>query len=134
MGSHPSRRVVTRAAAALTCGVLLALPGTAAADDVIGGAELGQSGVVAAVGAPALPPISATSFVVADAGTGDVLAAQNAHAKLAPASTLKTLTALTVLPLLPHDLTTVAQRDAPSVDGTKAGIVAGTQYTVDDLY
>jgi len=134
MGSHPSRRTVTRAAAALTCGVLLALPGTAAADDVIGGPALGQPGIVVAAGAPAFPPISATSFVVADADTGEVLAAQNAHAKLAPASTLKTLTALTVLPLLPATFTTVAQGDAPRVDGTKAGIVAGTQYSVNDLY
>jgi serine-type D-Ala-D-Ala carboxypeptidase (penicillin-binding protein 5/6) len=135
MGSHPSRRAVTRVAAAVTCGVLLALPGTAgAADDVVGGPQLGQPGIVVSAGAPALPPNSATSFVVADADTGEVLAALNAHAKLAPASTLKALTALTVLPLLPPNLPTVAQSDAPSVDGTKAGIVAGTQYTVDNLY
>ena len=30
-------------------------------------------------GVPALPGITATSFVVADADTGDVLAAKNAH-------------------------------------------------------
>jgi D-alanyl-D-alanine carboxypeptidase (penicillin-binding protein 5/6) len=134
MGSHPSRRVANRVAAALSCGVLLALPGTASADAVIGGPQLGQPGIVVSAGAPALPPTSATSFVVADAGTGEVLAAHNAHAKLAPASTLKTLTALTVLPLLPPNFPTVAQSDAPSVDGTKAGIVAGTPYTVDNLY
>ena len=59
---------------------------------------------------------------------------KNAHAKLAPASTLKTLTALTVIPLLLPDLPVVAQSDAPRVDGTKAGIVAGTTYTVDNLF
>ena len=87
-----------------------------------------------APGVPALPGITATSFVVADADTGDVLAAKNAHAKLAPASTLKTLTALTVIPLLPTNLPVVAGRDAPNTDGTKAGIVAGTTYTVDNLF
>lgn len=135
MGSHPSRRAASRVAAALACGLLLfTLPGAAAADEVIGGPQLGLPGIVVAAGAPALPPTSATSFVVADAGSGEILAAHNAHAKLAPASTLKTLTALTVLPLLPPNFPTVAQSDAPSVDGTKAGIVAGTQYTVDNLY
>jgi serine-type D-Ala-D-Ala carboxypeptidase (penicillin-binding protein 5/6) len=126
------------AAAAMTIGVLLSLvaPRTAAAVSVIGGAELGQSGIVVdtSPGVPALPPTTASSFVVVDATTGDVLAAENAHEKLAPASTLKTLTALTVLPLLPSNFPTVAQSDAPSVDGTKAGIVAGTTYTVGNLF
>ena len=85
-------------------------------------------------GVPALPGITATSFVVADADTGDILAAKNAHAKLAPASTMKTLTALTVIPLLPANLPVVAGRDAPDADGTKAGIVAGTTYTVNDFF
>ena len=125
------------------CGALIASitlaasSGIARADDVpIGGPALGQPGILvdAAPGVPALPGITATSFVVADADTGDVLAAKNAHAKLAPASTLKTLTALTVIPLLPTNLPVVAGRDAPSTDGTKAGIVAGTTYTVDNLF
>ncbi|HEY0869904.1 MAG TPA: serine hydrolase [Acidothermaceae bacterium] len=137
MSSH-LRRVVTplAVAAVLALGALATFPGTAAADDVIGGAELGQPGIVVGAGAavPPLPATTATSFVVADADTGEVLAAHNAHEKLAPASTLKALTALTILPLLPPNLPTVAQSDAPSVDGTKAGIVAGTTYTVDNLY
>ncbi len=110
--------------------------GSALADDVpIGGPALGQPGtqVDTSPGVPALPGITATSFVVADADTGDVLAAKDAHDKLAPASTLKTLTALTVIPLLPTNLPVVAGRDAPNTDGTKAGIVAGTTYTVDNL-
>ncbi|HEY3926089.1 MAG TPA: hypothetical protein VGL75_16110 [Acidothermaceae bacterium] len=117
--------------------IVTASSGIALADDVpIGGSALAQPGIVVdpLPGAPALPGITATSFVVADADTGDVLAAKNAHAKLAPASTLKTLTALTVIPLLPTNLPVVAGRDAPSTDGTKAGIVAGTTYTVDNLF
>jgi D-alanyl-D-alanine carboxypeptidase (penicillin-binding protein 5/6) len=117
--------------------IMTASSGIALADDVpIGGPALAQAGIAvdAAPGVPALPGITATSFVVADADTGDVLAAKNAHDKLAPASTMKTLTALTVIPLLPTNLPVVAGRDAPSTDGTKAGIVAGTTYTVDNLF
>ncbi|NUO41621.1 MAG: D-alanyl-D-alanine carboxypeptidase [Streptomyces sp.] len=51
--------------------------------------------------APRLPDVSALSWVVADADSGEVLAAHDAHRRLPPASTLKTLFALTVLPLLP---------------------------------
>lgn len=144
MGSnlrHGGRR--RSALAASFCGALIASmtitasSGIALADDVpIGGPALGQPGIVAdpGPGVPALPAITATSFVVADGDTGDVLAAKNAHDKLAPASTLKTLTALTVIPLLATNLPVTAQHDAPSVDGTKAGIVAGTTYTVDNLF
>jgi D-alanyl-D-alanine carboxypeptidase (penicillin-binding protein 5/6) len=128
---------VSICAALIASMIATASSGIALADDVpIGGPALAQPGIVVdpAAGAPALPGITATSFVVADADTGDVLAAKNAHAKLAPASTLKTLTALTVIPLLPTNLPVVAGRDAPSTDGTKAGIVAGTTYTVDNLF
>jgi serine-type D-Ala-D-Ala carboxypeptidase (penicillin-binding protein 5/6) len=152
MGSHLRHSGRRRSAAAASlcralsvslCGALIASmtlaasSGMALADDVpIGGPALGQAGIVVdpAPGVPALPGITATSFVVADADTGDVLASKNAHAKLAPASTMKTLTALTVIPLLPTNLPVVAGRDAPSTDGTKAGIVAGTTYTVDNLF
>jgi len=47
---------------------------------------------------------------------------------------LKTLTAITLLPRLNAAFPTMAQTDAPSADGTKAGIVAGTMYKVDDLF
>ena len=144
MGSNLRRAGRRRSAVAASFGgaliasmIVTASSGVALADDVpIGGPALGQPGIAVdpAPGVPALPGITATSFVVADADTGDVLAAKNAHAKLAPASTLKTLTALTVIPLLPTNLPVVAGRDAPSTDGTKAGIVAGTTYTVDNLF
>ena len=100
---------------------------------VVGGARLAGPGVVVAPGLPPLPATTATSFIVADADTGHVLAARAAHQRLAPASTLKTLTALTLIPRLQPAVEVVAQRDAPSVDGTKAGIVAGTKYAVSEL-
>jgi D-alanyl-D-alanine carboxypeptidase (penicillin-binding protein 5/6) len=112
----------------------VALAGSNTSSDVVGGARLADPGVVVEPGLPALPATTATSFVVADAETGDVLAALNAHQPLAPASTLKTLTALTLIPRLKPTQQVTAQRDAPSVDGTKAGIVAGTTYKVSDLF
>jgi D-alanyl-D-alanine carboxypeptidase (penicillin-binding protein 5/6) len=133
MGPHPLRVATLTAIAAC----LLAAPGTAQADDdVIGGSLLGLPGFVVATGTgvPPLPATTSTSFVVADADTGGVLAAHNAHQRLAPASTLKALTAITLLPRLDATFPTMAQSDAPSADGTKAGIVAGTMYKVDDLF
>ena len=41
---------------------------------------------------PRLPGIQASAFVVADAGTGQVLAAKDPHGWYRPASTLKMLT------------------------------------------
>src|SRR5689334_7983397 len=55
-------------------------------------------------GAPEVPEVSALSWTLADARTGEVLAAHDAHRRLPPASTLKTLFALTVLSLLPAGL------------------------------
>ncbi len=80
-----------------------------------------------------LPKIAAKSWLIADLTTGEVLAAKNAHLPLPPASTLKTLTALTVLPRLPLDTPTKATRKAVTVDGTRVGLVEGRTYTVDEL-
>jgi D-alanyl-D-alanine carboxypeptidase (penicillin-binding protein 5/6) len=148
MPSSPRRLAGVRAlgssvtAAALISLGLFAAPSAASADpisssgDIIGGPLLGgsQLSVDHAAGVPPLPATTATSFVVADADSGDVLAALHAHEKLAPASTLKTLTAITLIPRLDPGRPTMAQSDAPSTDGTKAGIVAGTVYKVSDLF
>jgi D-alanyl-D-alanine carboxypeptidase (penicillin-binding protein 5/6) len=147
MGAHQRQRGWSTAARVCTATVCAAtvvgtFAGTAAADaggqaaTVVGGGQLGDPGTVVyqGYGLPALPPISATSFVIADATTGQVLAAKAAHQKLAPASTLKALTALTLIPKLGSLLPAVAASDAPREDGTKAGIVAGTTYRIDDLF
>jgi D-alanyl-D-alanine carboxypeptidase (penicillin-binding protein 5/6) len=46
---------------------------------------------------------------------------------------LKTLTAVTLLPLLEPDQAVTATQEAANVDGTKVGVVAGTSYRVGDL-
>ncbi|MFB6557765.1 D-alanyl-D-alanine carboxypeptidase family protein [Streptomyces sp. NPDC056400] len=89
-------------------------------------------------GAPALPDdVSALSWLVADAGTGAVLAAHDAHRRLPPASTLKTLFALTALPRLPgsgrHTVTEAELDEVPEGSST-VGLSADHTYRVADLW
>ena len=47
-----------------------------------------------------LPNVPASAWVIANASTGQVLAAKDPHGEFGPASTLKVLTAITLIPLL----------------------------------
>ncbi|HEX5496336.1 MAG TPA: LPXTG cell wall anchor domain-containing protein [Mycobacteriales bacterium] len=102
----------------------------------VGGPRLGSRGVVAPAGAPALPGgVNATGWLLADASTGAVLAARNPHGRYLPASTLKTLTALTLLPRLTDRNRVVTATDQDTtIDGTRVGLVTGGKYTVDMLF
>ncbi|MFB6786855.1 D-alanyl-D-alanine carboxypeptidase family protein [Streptomyces olivaceus] len=147
------RRSLTVTSAALTALAVLspaalAAPGPSsspsatppASMSAVGGARLGKPGtqVDLAGGAPVLPKdVTARSWIVADAESGDVLAAHNAHWKLAPASTLKMLFADTLLPKWPK----TAKRKVEFSD--LAGMGAGSSlvgvkeeetYTVHDLW
>jgi len=144
--------------AALTAGLMIAAPMTSVAaasaslpqgpaharaphDDgstgPIGGPQLGSSGVIVQrlPGAPALPGgLDMGSWVVADADTGEVLAAKAPHERFLPASTLKTLTAVTLLPRLSPTQVQKASYADVAVDGSKVGLVNGYGYTVDTLF
>ncbi|WP_274912246.1 D-alanyl-D-alanine carboxypeptidase family protein [Streptomyces sp. WZ-12] len=81
--------------------------------------------------------LSALAWMVADADTGRVLASKNSHRKLAPASTLKTLFAVTVLPKFSANR--VRQVSAADLSGLGAGssvvgVHQGSSYTVADLW
>ncbi|MBQ0986894.1 D-alanyl-D-alanine carboxypeptidase [Streptomyces sp. F63] len=81
--------------------------------------------------------LSARSWMVSDARTGRVLAARNAHLRLPPASTLKMLFALTLLPKFPQDdLRTVRDADLRAVGAgsSMVGLRPGRRYTVADLW
>ncbi|MFJ7128808.1 serine hydrolase [Streptomyces sp. NPDC098101] len=102
-------------------------------------ARLDRSGVQVQplAGAPRLPSASALSWVVADASTGEVLAARNAHRKLPPASTLKALFALTALPHHdPSERHTVADSELTGIGAGSSlvGIKEGYTYKVSDLW
>ncbi|MFF3483785.1 D-alanyl-D-alanine carboxypeptidase family protein [Streptomyces sp. NPDC002701] len=106
----------------------------------VGGAQLGRPGTQAnlGTGAPVLPKdLSARSWVVADAESGDVLASHNAHWKLPPASTLKMLFADTLLPRFPKTQKhKVASSDLAGIGSgsSMVGIKEDETYTVHDLW
>ena len=104
---------------------------------VIGGPALGARGTVVnypSAAVPRLPNVTASSFVVADAGSGHVLAAKDAHGRYLPASTLKVLTAVALLPALNPDAVTIASRNATSTVPNVAGLVAGQAYKISELF
>jgi D-alanyl-D-alanine carboxypeptidase (penicillin-binding protein 5/6) len=80
------------------------------------------------------PRITAPTWLVADAGTGAVLAARGPHVKRRPASTQKTLLALTMEPRLSPDGTYTADKADTKVEGTHVGLVAGQTYSINDLW
>ncbi|MFF5159596.1 D-alanyl-D-alanine carboxypeptidase family protein [Streptomyces sp. NPDC000348] len=88
-------------------------------------------------GAPEVPDPSALSWLVADARTGDVLAAHDAHRRLPPASTLKTLFALTVLPALPAGIRhQVRGKELAGIGpgSSLVGVAEARTYRVSDLW
>ncbi|MBB6436788.1 D-alanyl-D-alanine carboxypeptidase family protein [Streptomyces candidus] len=103
-----------------------------------GGELLGRPGPQVGAGAPALPHgISALSWIVSDADTGQVLGASNAHWALPPASTLKMLFADTVLPVVPHGTRHRVTEDelrGMGAGSSAVGIVPGQQYEAADLW
>ncbi|MEV7435190.1 D-alanyl-D-alanine carboxypeptidase family protein [Streptomyces griseoviridis] len=133
---------------ALTAPVALAAPGPSTSPSAtppahmssVGGARLGQPGAQADLGdgAPVLPKgLTARSWIVADAESGEVLAAQNAHWRLPPASTMKMLFADTVLPKFPKsEKHTVVPADLAGIGAgsSMVGIKEGETYTVHDLW
>ncbi|MGH3228555.1 MAG: D-alanyl-D-alanine carboxypeptidase family protein [Streptosporangiaceae bacterium] len=111
-----------------------AAPGAAAP---VGGAQLAAKGVVVNYppgSAPRLPGVAASAFVVADASTGQVLAAKDPHGWYRPASTLKMLTAVALIPLLNPDATVVASKQATTTVPNVVGLVAGRAYQISDLF
>lgn len=102
----------------------------------IGGTQLSQSGVVVNLVEGIAPPpqTAASSYLIADLTTGQVLAAKNAHLKLAPASTIKTLLALTLLPRLNPKSVYQARASDENVIGDRAGVYPGRKYTIGSLW
>ncbi len=109
--------------------------GSAPDGSTVGGEDLDTRGVVVADDAPPLPAgLAAAGWLVADADTGTVLAARDPHGRFYPASTLKTLTLLTLLPMLdPAEVVTGTAEDE-QVEGSRVGIVTGGRYSIGLLF
>ncbi|MFI9363360.1 D-alanyl-D-alanine carboxypeptidase family protein [Kitasatospora sp. NPDC053057] len=137
---------VTRIAAASAASALVLAAGAPAvlaqdtASSAVGGERLGRSDVQVAplAGAPALPrELTGRSWLVADAGTGEVLAARNAHQPMPPASTLKMLFADTVLPKFDRSMehqVTAADLANLGVGSSLVGVKEDLPYRVEDLW
>ncbi len=103
----------------------------------VGGTELASPGVVVhypAAGATTLPSVPASAYVIANASTGQVLAAKDAHGLFPPASTLKMLTAIALIPQLNPNATVLATPEAATTAQYDVGLVAGRRYKVSDLF
>jgi len=104
---------------------------------IIGGPQLASRGVV--VNYPAghprrLPKVPASAYVIANATTGQVLAARDPHGEWAPASTLKVLTAIALIPRLDPDARVLTTRRAAMQEPNDVGILPGHRYKVADLF
>jgi serine-type D-Ala-D-Ala carboxypeptidase (penicillin-binding protein 5/6) len=87
-----------------------------------------------AAGVAPPPPVATATWLVADLDTGYVLGAQAEHIALPPASTIKMLTALALLPTLDKAATYTATYDDAAMEGSKVGLFEGGSYTVEQLF
>jgi len=106
----------------------------AAAEGTLDQPGLDTTGIVVAPTSPALPDVAASSWLVGDLDTGEVLAAKDPHGRYAPASTLKMLTAVTLLPLLDGNRVIVPTFDDVNVEGSKVGLVERVSYPASELF
>ena len=116
------------AAAAIAAPAGAASPPPAAIGPVIGGVQLSGRGVLVnypSRAVPRLPKITASAWVIADAGTGQVLAAKDPHGWYRPASTLKVLTAISLIPALNPNAMVVASKQATTVSPNIVGLLPG---------
>ncbi len=92
--------------------------------------------IMAVLGLPAIAEdldVTAKSFVIMDAKTGQLLLAYNPHALLPPASTLKVMTAMYVREKLDLDDQVPISAYAAAAPPSKINVKTGETYTVKEL-
>jgi len=104
----------------------------------VGGEGLATAGLTVPEGAPPVPgdKLSATSWLVADLDTGEVLGACGPHEYGTPASVQKLLLVAAVMPKLdPKQVVTVTKSDMNFEPGSSAvGLLQGGKYSVATLW
>jgi D-alanyl-D-alanine carboxypeptidase (penicillin-binding protein 5/6) len=131
------RKVATILAVCGGAGCLVSVPAAHAdvlSDTTIGGTRLAGHGYIRPKGAPEPPHITADSYVIADLETGKILAAKDPHGHYRPASTLKTLTAITLIPKLDPHMKVKPSLNAVNASGSAVGLDTKLSYTVNDLF
>jgi serine-type D-Ala-D-Ala carboxypeptidase (penicillin-binding protein 5/6) len=111
---------------------------TAAQRKVVGGPLMAGHGVIVRYPSSGkyqkLPKVPASAYVIADANTGQVLAAKDPHGEYGPASTLKVLTAVALIPRLnPNAMVTATKKEA-DVEPNDVGILPKHKYQVASLF
>jgi D-alanyl-D-alanine carboxypeptidase (penicillin-binding protein 5/6) len=102
----------------------------------VGGDALATDGLVIPRGAPQPPALTATSWLVADLDTGEVLGGCGPHVYGTPASVQKLLLAATVMDKLdPKKVITVTDGDLDIEPGSSAvGLLKGGKYSIKTLW
>ncbi|MGJ3226331.1 D-alanyl-D-alanine carboxypeptidase family protein [Micromonospora aurantiaca (nom. illeg.)] len=111
-------------------------PATTPEQAAVGGEALAGAGLVVPPGSPAPPAVTATTWLVADLDTGEVLGACGAHVPGTPASTQKLLLAATMLSRLdPKHVAVATRADLDIEPGSSAvGLLVGGRYSVETLW
>ncbi|WP_280877536.1 D-alanyl-D-alanine carboxypeptidase family protein [Streptomyces pseudovenezuelae] len=133
---HDSSPLTRRAALGLcaAAAIPLATATDAHAATVVGGVRLARRGIQG-TGLP--KRLTAAAWLVADHDSGEVLAARDAHRRLAPASTLKMLFADTVLGKFERtERYRVTDADLAGIPSGSSlvGVKPGITYTVEQLW
>jgi D-alanyl-D-alanine carboxypeptidase (penicillin-binding protein 5/6) len=111
-------------------------PAEVAEDMAVGGQALATHGLVVPEGSPAPPALTATTWLVADLDTGEVLGACGPHVHQTPASVQKMLLAATAIDQLdPAQTMRVTRGDLDIEPGSSAvGLVVGGTYSISTLW
>ena len=99
--------------------------------------SIGQMGTIYA----AKPGVTATSAILIDAHTGNVLYEKNAEKKMYPASTTKIMTALVALEAVANEEISLSQPlslsqaayDSLDIDGSSIGLKPGEKMSLEGL-
>ncbi|MEU5942782.1 serine hydrolase [Micromonospora sp. NPDC047548] len=103
----------------------------------VGGQALATSGLAIPAGAPMAPAVTATSWLVADLNSGEVLGGCGPHEHRTPASVQKLLLAAALMPRLdPAQMVEVTRADLQNLDPASSlmGVVEGGRYSIESLW
>jgi D-alanyl-D-alanine carboxypeptidase (penicillin-binding protein 5/6) len=105
-------------------------------NSAVGGDALATHGLIVPAGVPKPPAVTATTWLVADLDTGEVLGACGPHVYQTPASVQKTLLAATVIGKLdPKKQVTIVPSDLDiEANSSAVGLLPGGKYSISTLW
>jgi len=131
---HMPKPIARLAAIAVCCGVVLGGPVSTAFASPPPSPTSSPTAAVSDGATVPLPKMRTWTWVVADADTGAVLAGRDWKWPLPPASTMKTLTALTLVDRLQLDSEYRVGKADSEAEGSRVGVKADSTYKVSDLF